>query len=195
MEEYPNTSLVDCVYLTLRMQRWQGRIMSASSQLWPVCSPFAFREPMEMALAAPTDLKVRHRMSRRLIEYQNPKLAALPLAQGYPALPGPLEYAASLLAARDGNGPDGPAGAAAHRGAETAEGFPRPGYPLARIAALEEVHELLRPEQMASRDVYRPDRLRDFVTGVDLKNAGNPECFGRLLTVELTARAVRDAGR
>ena len=87
MEQHPNTALMDCVYLTLRMQRWQGRIMSASAQLWPVFSPFAFREPMEMALAAPTGLKVRHRMSRRLIEYQNPKLAALPLAQGYPALP------------------------------------------------------------------------------------------------------------
>ena len=94
MEQHPNTALLDCVYLTLRMQRWQGRIMSATAQIWPALSPFAFREPMEMALAAPTKLRVRHRMSRRLIEYQNPKLAAMPLAQGYPALPVALEHVA-----------------------------------------------------------------------------------------------------
>ena len=69
------------------------------------------------------------------------------------------------------------------------------GYPLARIADLEEVRELLRPELMVSREVYRTDRLREFVTGVDLKSAASPECFGRLLTVEVVARTVRDAGK
>ena len=191
MEEYPNTSLLDCVYLTLRMQRWQGRIMSASARLWPVISPFAFREPMEMALSAPVQLKVRHRMSRRLIEYQNPQLASLPLAQGYPALPvrwntlhrfWPLAVETGQMGLRYALRA---AGLKQRRDSHS-------GYPLARVAGLEEVRELLSPAQMVSREIYRDDRLKDFVAS-DLKTAATPECFGRLLTVELAARAVRDA--
>ena len=84
---YPNTAQMDNLYLTLRMQRWQGRIASATSRIWPCVSPFMFRQPMEAALSAPPRVRVRNRMTRRLIEHLNPKLAALPLAQGYPATP------------------------------------------------------------------------------------------------------------
>jgi hypothetical protein len=193
MEQHPNTALLDCVYLTLRMQRWQGRIMSASSQLWPVFSPFAFREPMEMALAAPTSLRVRHRMSRRLIEHQSPKLAALPLAQGYPALPvrwntlhrfGPLVAETARTGWR----------ALLRKTGLRSRRDPQHSYPLVRIAHFEEVRELLRPDRMASRDLYDADRLSAFLN-VDLKTVSLPERYGRLLTVELAARAVRDARR
>ncbi|MDO8934099.1 MAG: asparagine synthase-related protein, partial [Rhodocyclaceae bacterium] len=32
---FPNTTQMDCVYYSLRMQRWQGRIASSTNQLWP----------------------------------------------------------------------------------------------------------------------------------------------------------------
>ncbi|MHB1360716.1 MAG: hypothetical protein ACYCWC_14165 [Rhodocyclaceae bacterium] len=30
---YPNTTQMDCVYYSLRMQRWQGRIASSTNHL------------------------------------------------------------------------------------------------------------------------------------------------------------------
>ena len=86
-EHLPNTAKTDNVYLTLRMQRWQGRIASATDRIWPCISPFLLRAPMEAALAAPPAVRVRHRLSRRLIEHLNPDLAVLPLASGEPAMP------------------------------------------------------------------------------------------------------------
>ncbi len=50
LERHPNTAKLDNVYLTLRMQRWQGRIASSTSRIWPCLSPFSFRRPMEAAL-------------------------------------------------------------------------------------------------------------------------------------------------
>jgi asparagine synthase (glutamine-hydrolysing) len=87
LEQHPNTAQMDSVYLRLRMQRWQGRIASATGRIWPCISPFSFRGPMEAALAAPPEVRMNNRMQRRLIESQNPKLARLPLAEGYPASP------------------------------------------------------------------------------------------------------------
>ena len=37
--QFPNTSQMDNAYLTLRMQRWQGRIASSTNQIWPALSP------------------------------------------------------------------------------------------------------------------------------------------------------------
>ena len=82
-----NTAQMDNIYLTLRMQRWQGRIASSTMRIWPCVSPFMWRLPMEAALSAPIAERVHSRMSRRLIEHFDPRLASLPLAQGYPALP------------------------------------------------------------------------------------------------------------
>ena len=87
LERYPNTAKLDNIYLTLRMQRWQGRIASSTMRIWPCVSPFTFRQPMETALSAAPFDRMRNRMSRRVIEYLDPALAALPLAEGYPASP------------------------------------------------------------------------------------------------------------
>ena len=55
LERHPNTAKLDNIYLTLRMQRWQGRIASSTSRIWPCLSPFSFRRPMEAALSAPPE--------------------------------------------------------------------------------------------------------------------------------------------
>jgi hypothetical protein len=190
MDDYPNTALLDCVYLTLRMQRWQGRLASATARIWPVISPYAFREPMEAALAAPVRLRVRHRLSRRVIEYQSPRLAAIPLAQGYPALPlrwNTAHHFWPLVVEMAHNGLR-----AAKRAAgliERKHTYSR--YPLKSIAHLREVRELLDPAQMLTRDLYRSDLLTAVVqnglTGT------SPEFAGRILTLEMTARAIHNA--
>lgn len=69
------------------MQRWQGRIASSTARIWPCLSPFMFREVMDVALSAPPPIRVRNRLTRRLIEHLDPQLSAIPLDDGTPAMP------------------------------------------------------------------------------------------------------------
>ncbi|MGQ0553907.1 MAG: asparagine synthase-related protein [Planctomycetota bacterium] len=85
--DLPGTAQADAVYLRLRMQRWAGRLASSTDRLWPCYSPFLFRAPLETALAAPVALRRHDGLARRLIERLHPALAALPMANGAPALP------------------------------------------------------------------------------------------------------------
>lgn len=85
--DVPNTVKVDHVYLMIRQQKWLGRYVSSTDRLWPCISPYGFRLPLETVLSVPARLRNHHRLSRRLIEYECPRLAALPLADGSPATP------------------------------------------------------------------------------------------------------------
>jgi hypothetical protein len=85
--DVPNTALLDNVYLMIRQQKWLGRFVSATNRIWPCISPYGFRVPLEITLSVPIQLRKYHRLSRRLIEYESPRLAALPLADGSPATP------------------------------------------------------------------------------------------------------------
>lgn len=80
LQGHPNTAKMDNLYLMFRMQRWQGRISSSTNRLWPAISPFAFRAPLELALASEPATRIRNRLARRLIEHFDPKLAAFPTA-------------------------------------------------------------------------------------------------------------------
>jgi hypothetical protein len=184
-EGLPNTAKVDNVYLTLRMQRWQGRVASATSRLWPCVSPFLFRQPLEIALSAPPATRVRHRMTRRLIEYLNPKLAGFPLAQGYPALPlrfGTLHRFAPL-ASEVGR-------KIAKRLPGRAAG-PSVANPLKELSEEAEVREMLEARSMASRDLYKERELGEFLRLARGDHFSDAPLFGRILTLELLARAVR----
>ncbi len=191
LENHPNTAQMDNVYLRMRMQRWQGRIASATSRIWPCVSPFSFREPMEAALAAPPAERGNNRMSRRLIEYQNPKLAALPLAQGYPALPWRLTTAhrfgalyaetarvvirrafltlhlPSPFAAKQSAGPQGPG-----------------------LWDHPPVRELLDPARMITRDLYNPEKLQGLLARSRAGSSTATARATRVLTLEMLARAV-----
>jgi asparagine synthase (glutamine-hydrolysing) len=195
LEDHPNTALMDNVYLRLRMQRWQGRIASATSRIWPCVSPFCFRGPMEAALAAPPSLRGNNRMSRRLIEFQDPKLAALPLAEGYPALPWRLSTAHRF----------GPLYKEFSRGVirrafltmHLPSPFPstpaavRPGeglwdHPLVR--------DLLVPAEMKTSVLYNRAKL---ISVLEQSRAGSSSATARasrILTLEMLARAVQTLG-
>jgi hypothetical protein len=191
MAGMPNTALLDACYLALRMQRWQGRIASATSRIWPCLSPYAFRAPMEAALATPPSQRVRHRLSRRLIEYQCPQLAAMPLAAGYPASPvrwdtvhrfGPLAVEVGKAVVRR---------LRRYAGHERPFTPPPPTYPMARLWELEEVRECLNPTTMRTRELYRAETLRRVFERSRDPTAAEAETAGRVLTVELTARLFR----
>lgn len=82
-----NTARMDNIYLMARMQRWQGRLASATGRLWPCFSPFLMKGPLQAALGATVSERLADRMARRVIDYFSPDLAALPMASGMPASP------------------------------------------------------------------------------------------------------------
>jgi len=87
LSEFPKTTQLDCLYFTLRMQRWQGRIASSTHQLWPCLSPFAFRSVLTPILEAQARARIGSRLVRHMISQLQPELAEIPLEHGYPAQP------------------------------------------------------------------------------------------------------------
>lgn len=85
--DFPNTTQMDCVYYSLRMQRWQGRIASSTNQLWPAFSPLGFAQALDPILAAKADTRFRSLLARRLFQRFAPPLARIPLEHGYPPAP------------------------------------------------------------------------------------------------------------
>ena len=182
MAEAPNTALMDHVYLTLRMQRWQGRLASATGRLWPFASPFCFRGPMEAALGTAPEERLRYRMSRRLLEFQDPKLARLPMAGGYPATP--------VLAA---NLPSHWRLALEWAGKVARYGRKRLGVPALTAApaaqealwAVPGFSQLLEPSEMVSAPLYDRARLREVLSPANRPGWAR---LGRMVTLELLAQ-------
>ncbi len=182
-----NTALLDHVYLALRMQRWQGRIASATHRLWPCVSPFMLREPMELAFSAPPRTRVRNRMSRRLIEHLEPRLSRMPLAGGLPAAPlrpgtahRYVPLAREMLGKLRRRLPGGGVAAAA----------PARDVALETLLGSEEVRTLLAVDRMRTRELYEPRELHRYVAAALERPAGHASQLGRILTLELLAEAV-----
>lgn len=87
LRDAPNTSQMDALYLTLRMQRWQGRIASTTNQLWPAVSPLGFPSVLSVMLAARANTRFRSLLARKMFALHNTALAILPLEHGYPPSP------------------------------------------------------------------------------------------------------------
>lgn len=83
----PNTFQMDHAYLRMRMQRWQGRIASATNRLWPCLSPFMFRQVLEAMLKMGVHDRLRSLVVRRMLLMHTPLMARYPLEHGYPAMP------------------------------------------------------------------------------------------------------------
>lgn len=185
---YPNTAGADACYYTIRMQRWGGRIASSTLRIRPFASPFFFLRTMRPALSAPLLARFGGRMAARLVERLKPELAALPMADGYPALPlrlstlprfAPLGVDLATRAARK------VVNRLLRRAADHVPGAVAAGFDLRRLP---EIPELLAPASMRTRDLYDAAALDGFLEGV---RAGRPVAkgpLGRVVTLELVAR-------
>lgn len=192
--ELPNTAQLDHAYLTLRMQRWQGRIASTLNQLWPCISPCIFREVLETMLGARARFRLRSLLVRSTLAELNPRLASHPLEHGHPALPFAWTTAhrfAPLI---------GHYGRRVVRKAGGKLGLRRPAAkspsaeaPRLQLWREEAVREVLRPESMRLAGSTRPDALREFLTASAQPSFAFAEEWGRLLTVEMALRAVAEA--
>lgn len=185
LEEYPNTAQMDNVYLTLRMQRWQGRLATATNRIWPCISPFMFSQVMSQALASPPNARVRNRMSRRSIELLNPALARLPVTGGGPALPLRISTAHRF---------GGLAWEQARRlSHKVFSGRPPAAFtsnPIRELWSLEQVRDLLNPAHMQSIDLYDRAALSRVLAESQGDSWRDGRLFGRILTLERLARAV-----
>jgi hypothetical protein len=191
----PRTAYADNVYFSLRMQRWGGRIASATLRIRPCASPFFFLAAMEAALSAPPARRFGGRMAQNLVEHLSPRLAALPMAGGYPALPvrlGTLHRFAPLglelldrawgrLLRRTG------------RRLAMQAGMPKP-VPDWDVRNLAEIQDLLRPESLLTRDLYDETALRLLSEAARAAPRPAPRLnLGPILTLELAARRLRAA--
>ncbi len=83
-KDYAQGSQMDAVYLTMRMQRWQGRIASNTNQIWPSLSPLGFTHVLSPILASVPSARFRSLMPRHIFSKWNQTLANIPLEHGYP---------------------------------------------------------------------------------------------------------------
>ena len=175
----PNTFQMDHAYLTMRMQRWQGRIASSTNQLWPCLSPFMFRPVLAAMMETRPELRKRSLMIRKMLARFQPKLANFPLEHGYPAVPATLANLPRFLPLL-------------HYYAERAKsrlGIHAKANASSRPARLElwkapEVIELLRPERMKTSGLLDPAALRDFMTRLGEENLPHSAEWQRLLGLE-----------
>jgi asparagine synthase (glutamine-hydrolysing) len=191
LDGWPNTAQMDHALLTLRMQRWHGRIWSGVDQVWPCVSPFMFRSTLETALQTTAHTRRRSRLVRGLMSMLSHRLAAYPLEHGYPAAPFTLRYLPQFVPA-------------ALRCAKKAwdraqdryfapQSAPKPD----RLQLLhdEEVRETLNPATMRLGRLIDPSLLRNFL------ESSRQVCFAfdrqwrRVLTAEMTLRYVDGARR
>lgn len=187
---YPNTAGADACYYTIRMQRWGGRIASSTLHLRPFASPFFFLETMRPALSAPLLGRFGGRMAARLVERLKPELAALPMADGYPALPlrlstlprfAPLGMDLAQRALRKVTAK------LTGRHADHVPGAMAAGFD---VRALPEVAELLAPGAMRTRALYDAAALDAFLESARAGRSVQKGQIGRVITLELVALAL-----
>jgi hypothetical protein len=189
LERQPNTTKIDSAYLMLRLQRWQGRISSSTTQLWGCLSPFACRKPLEAALCTVPGDRAGSRMIRSMLQRMNPKLAAFRLATGYPASP------PSLLSLRTHAVTTWDLGRRALRKGLRLTGLARrtPAAPpvmhrcLTALWEDPEVRDLLDAARMTFRDLYDQRALRAFFDASRRPGFGGWRQHGRIYTLERAA--------
>lgn len=187
-----NTACMDNVYITLRMQRWQGRMASATNRLWPCASPLLFRRAIEVALAAPIAIRRNGRMARHLLNRLDRELARLPMAGGYPALPINLSTAHLFL----------PLGREYARratrrmlvksrlGGRIPARQPPP-QPAAALLQLEQVAEYLILANMLTLELYDQHNLNALLSSARHGAQVPIAHMGRLMTLECVARLLQ----
>lgn len=186
----PRSFRLDHTYLRLRMRSWQGRIASSTDRLWPCLSPMMARPALEALLRTATRDRCRDRFARRVLARHAPKLAAMPLEQGGPALPrtwrNAWRFAPELLrfaqkVARRATG--------RRAYATTLEETSAPRLALWQD---ERIGDLLDPDRMVLAEHVDRDALRRTIAEMRQPVSTHDLTFGNLLALEIALRRARD---
>lgn len=191
LDGWPNTAQMDHAYLMLRMHRWQGRIASATDQIWPCLSPFMFRSALEIALQTTVRTRKQSRLVRSLMAMLCPQLAEYPLAQGYPAAPLTLKNLPRFAPVMRRY-----AEKAWSRTTERLFNHPvvsRESKPeRQRLLNDEEIRETLSPAKMKLSRLIDPLRLQDFLESSQQPGFEFDAQWRRVLAAEMTLQFVSD---
>ncbi len=187
LEGWPNTAQMDHAYLLLRMHRWQGRIASATDQIWPCLSPFMFRSALETALQTTVRTRKHSRLVRSLMTMLSPQLAAYPLEHGYPAAPLTLKYLPHFVPAawRFAKKAWSRANEKWFNRPESQSGF-KPDR--LRLMEVEEIRETLNPATMKLNLLIEPLLLRNFIDSSHQSGFAFDQQWRRVLAAEMTLR-------
>jgi hypothetical protein len=190
LKDAPAAMQADAIYLLMRMQRWGGRIASATETVRPTATPFQFLSPLRAALATDPNLRRGGEMAPRVIERLNPKLAALPLAEGYPALPFRLGTAAKFWPKL----PTLATKAARRLRRRFFGGFESDGPSVVQdVWSWPEAKAVLGDGAMETAGFFDPEALAAFLAASRRRGFAAGRTFGRVLTLELAARLVLEA--
>lgn len=190
----PPASQMDCVYLTMRMQRWQGRIASNTNQLWPSISPIGFSNVISPILSARPRTRLRSLLPRHIFATRNRTLANIPLEHGYPPAPANLlnlarftpivgHYAGKVVAKIKARLPRKPS-----------QSLPLP--PLhEKYAHLfdEPLFTTLRQPVILETGLFDEDKTRDFLNPARPLSGHKLEQWQRLVSLECSLRALKTA--
>lgn len=181
LDAFPNTFQMDAAYIGMRMQRWQGRIASSTTRIWPCLSPFMFRSVLETMLQASHRLRSRSLLIRRMLAAYQPAIAAYPMEHGYPPLPATwktlprfwplIPYYGSRVAEK----------LRQRFGLNGTPSTPECAKPLSSDPSIE---ELLVPARMEAASVLDGDALRVFLEAARREGFTKRALWNRLLTLE-----------
>jgi len=193
--DFPNTFQMDHAYLVMRMQRWQGRIASATNQLWPCLSPFMFRSVLETMLQARALTRWRSLLIRKMLTKFAPRIANYPLEHGFPAAAAnignfyrfaPLiPYFAKKVSRRVGVNLNA-------RGASPTGGAGTASQSRLHLYQDEELRDVLRPAEMKLGGWLEPDALKNFLSRSREPDFRYGDQWARMLSLEC---ALREAAR
>jgi hypothetical protein len=190
IRSWRNTAQMDNVFLTLRLQRWHGRIASSTDQIWPILSPYMFRSVLETILRVPWTMRRDGTFARRFLARLQPRVAAYPMHDGYPAFP--MTWRAWLrhapLLAAQPRGTWRTAAGLAARGGQTDPSIESAEAAHRQLRNDPEVRALLAPEAMRLRDLVETSRLRAFLEAADRPGFRAHKVWNRLLSLECALR-------
>lgn len=93
----PQHSQLDLIHIDLRHERWLGRLLSSTNQIWPAISPWGFSSPLKAILTSSPQLRRNGLLTRDLTLRYAPEIAFEPLYTGSPAIPFSLKHAYRFL--------------------------------------------------------------------------------------------------
>lgn len=192
LDTFPNTFQMDAAYIGMRMQRWQGRIASSTTRIWPCLSPFMFRSVLETMLQASYRLRRRSLLIRRMLAAYQPAIAAYPMEHGYPTVPVTWKTLARFWPLIPYYG--------SRVAEEFRERFGLKGTPPARQSAEPlwadpSIQDLLVPARMKASSVLDGDALRAFLEAAHQDGFSKRAVWNRVLTLEYALRSAASMRR
>ena len=194
-KDRPNTLQMDQTYLTLRMQRWQGRIASSTNRIWPCLSPFMFRSTLESMLAVRSSDRRESQLIRRMLGTFSPSWAGYPLEDGTPCLPVTWKNFLRFTPLIGFYGRKIVNRSARLLGMDFGKSAATEDTPRMQLWSQEEAFSILRPERMLLNGFLDRGPLASFLERSRSKDFAFEAQWNRLFTLECALRKIDEARR